>query len=151
MKARPRMAERKAAALLSEFFISHGASRVFRQPVLGRTGPDFDINEFEFIVDIKSRLEVPEGWISPKLISDGTLIAMPLGTLEMVSHPASEVRPSKLVNRYYEHMDAWTKVHQPSGLTAIILHKPGLRFVKAMFVIHIKDKERLEKLCQITL
>ena len=44
---------------LTAFFNSLGLREVHRIPVLGRTGPDIEINEFGLIIDVKSRLSVP--------------------------------------------------------------------------------------------
>lgn len=59
MKRRPRRVEQKVAEHLTAFFAHLGLPEVKRIPVLGRTGPDIEINEFGLIVDVKSRQSVP--------------------------------------------------------------------------------------------
>lgn len=148
MKARPRRAERKIAEILSDFFSLYGYSPVERVPVIGRTGPDLQINDFELIVDVKSRLEVPKGVIFDRLVCFGDYFAVPLEMLGEL--PISEAEPvlfsSVQVDQYYNHMDEWTVKHHPSGITALVLHRPKMPFGKAMFIL--KNRRRFVEKCQ---
>ncbi len=151
MKQRPRRAEREVAALLSEFFLSIGCSAVERIPVLGRTGPDISINELGLVVDVKSRLEVPIGAFSDRVVHyQGIYWAVPLAKLSDLLISEGEEVPfkSKLVDAWYAHMDEWTKTHQADGISAIVLHRPKMPYGKAMFII--QNRRRFIEKCLTT-
>jgi len=137
MKSRPRKIERKVAEILSKEFVAHGLSPVKRIPILGRTGPDISLNEIKFVIDVKSRLEVPKLFHMPPgpcvLMFDNGLIAFALeniaslldnnmGTYEWFPKTGA----SKVVNDYYAHMDEWTKANEPAGITMLVLHRSGI-------------------------
>jgi hypothetical protein len=153
MKPRPRSAERRVAELLSDFFISIGASPVERIPVLGRTGPDLTINEIGLVVDVKSRLEVPVTyiWSFPR-IHNG-LAVIPLGILDMIIEkkviPNEHKHHSVQVDRWFAHMDEWTKVHKPDGITALVLHRPKVPFGISQLIIRYSQLPILEERCQL--
>lgn len=156
MKARPRHAENRVAEILSEYFVSIGASPVERIPVIGRTGPDLTINEVGLVVDVKSRLEVPKSYLRtwpcyhadlfsfPLLLLDGVLTN---GILELEA-PRTDGKIAKTVTDYWDHMQSWTLKHRPDGITAIVLHAPKLPFGMAQMVIHQTQLERLQTTCQ---
>ena len=137
MKGRPRSIERKVAEILSREFVDHGWSPVERIPVLGRTGPDITINEAEFVIDVKSRLEVPKTILVPKgkiLCVFGDLIAFRLENINGLFHKIEmdgwiksihSVVP-KVVRDYYDHMNEWTQQHEPHGITMLVLHRSGI-------------------------
>ena len=156
MKQRPRRAEREVASLLSESFHLLGLSPVFRIPVLGRTGPDLTINEFGLVIDVKSRLEVPVSCIADCLLgfsdfgsaAKDYLIAAPLDRLAELAHdyyPVLYHSPRKTVEDYYAHMKEWVDREYPSGIAAIVLHRPKLPFGKAMLVISNHDRQEFAK------
>jgi hypothetical protein len=160
MKARPRSIERLVAEYLSrEFFTPHGLSPIERIPILGRSGPDLSTNELGLAIDVKSRIEVPKSLFfpascpflftqSPKdatyfvgvpLRYIATLYGSTLGTLDY---------HSQLVERYWKHMDKWTREYQPDGISAIILHRPTEPIGSAVFVISLSDQGRFVERCQ---
>ena len=139
MKARPRSVERKVAEHLTAFFIPQGYSEVERIPVLGRTGPDVSINEFGLVVDVKSRLEVPKCYMTPAI--HGDLYCSHLDGINF-DVPASSAR-SVLVERWFDHMHEWTLAKYKTGITALVLHRPGMPIGKSILVI--KDLKEFEK------
>lgn len=153
MKGRPRSVERKIALNLTGFFESIGCSPVERIPVLGRTGPDISINEFGLVVDAKSRLQVPIGYIEIGTIEQFTghgldLIGVRmkdiplLMTDEPISHKSIFV--SKTVSAWFNHMDEWTQQKYKTGITALVLHKPGLSISHAVLIISLEDRRRFQ-------
>jgi hypothetical protein len=134
MKARPRRVEREVAARLSEAFTAAGLSPVQRIPVLGRTGPDITCNEARFIIDVKSRIEVPKMYLpegdQPILILDDWLVAFRLDMFGQFltgwRRIAARVEgSSKTVRNWYDHLDEWTARNEPDGITMLVLHKSG--------------------------
>jgi hypothetical protein len=152
MKARPRHAENRAAEILSDVFQHYGFSPIQRQPIIGRTGPDFTMNELKLAIDIKSRLEVPISYLRAWPVHDDRFLCCPLFLLDQVIHEFTGSatyftlkRPSRLVAGYYDHQDEWTKRECPDAITAIILHRPKLPYGRAVFVISKQDQRRLQK------
>ena len=139
MKARPRHAERRIAEILTLFFASRNLDPVERVPVIGRTGPDLSLNQCKLVCDVKSRLSVPISYIQDvPMLHDG-LVCIPLVLLpgfDGSSITVSDARKSKTVEDFYLHMLEWTQKKVPDGITALVLHKPGLKFDKAQFVLH---------------
>lgn len=131
MKARPRRAEREIALILSALFEKHGYTKVERIPVLGRAGPDIEINEFGLVVDVKSRLEVPR-LFAGESFDFGGLIGFPASESwgELVPH-----RPSILVEKWFAHLDEWRISNYPSGITALVLHRPGVPYGRAVMIL----------------
>jgi hypothetical protein len=138
-------------------FSDVGMSPVERIPILGRTGPDIVINELKFVIDVKSRLEVPKSILpGPREIFwSKDLIAFRLDDAPMIQKQAEEggyfiITPclncQKSVRGWYDHMDEWTKVHCKEGVTMLVLHKPRLPVGHSAIVIKINDFERI-KLC----
>jgi hypothetical protein len=149
MKARPRRAERDVAALLSKFFRSIGRSPVERIPVLGRTGPDITLNALGLVVDVKSRIEVPMGaFFEHPVCYQGIYDAVPLAKVADLLISEGIVVPfkSKQVDYWYAHMDEWTQVHQPDGISALVLHRPKMPYGKAMLIL--KNRRRFIEKCQ---
>lgn len=148
MKQRPRRVEREAAKLLSDFFRSIGCSPVERIPVLGRTGPDISLNELGLVVDVKSRLEVPLGaFFDHPVCCQGVYYAVPLDRIAdlLISEGDPVPFKSKQVDAWYAHMEAWTLVNQPDGISALILHRPKLPYGKAMLIL--KNRRRFVEKC----
>ncbi len=151
MKARPRSVEREVAAALSELFRQIGRAPVERIPVLGRTGPDISYNDLQLIVDVKSRLKVPACLLAsekPFVTDDFLFLGFRLEhllTLEQDTHPwAPECHTSsKTVREWWEHMNEWTLVHEPQGVSAIVLHRPRMPIGHATVIIHSLDRSRL--------
>jgi len=143
MKQRPRSVENRVARELSDFFVSIGMGGVERIPVLGRTGPDISINEAKIVVDVKSRLQVPDCMMAGKdeLICSDNIIGFRLsdvGNLKTLRRV--ERKSSKIVIRWLSHMDEWTQAKCKTGISCIILHQPGLN-VKHSTVIIYSEKE----------
>jgi hypothetical protein len=131
--------------MLSAVFVALGHAPVERQPVIGRTGPDLTLNAVGLVVDVKSRLEVPKTYIGgcPRL--HGELIVFPLKLLGLPIEPLPCYHRSLLVERYWEHMDAWRRQKMPAGVTAVVLHRPALRFSAAQLVIHVDQFNLFEE------
>ena len=141
MKPRPRRAEREIAQILSEKFVQYGFDPVERIPILGRTGPDISLNEFGLVVDVKSRIEVPKGYIVETATLFGDLIGIPVSEMDGLDQPAASGPTSKTVQRWFWHMDRWRVQHVPLGITALVLHRPKLPFGKSILIIHEGQKE----------
>ena len=145
MKARPRSVEREVAECLTTHFTSMGLSPVQRIPVLGRTGPDLEVNESKLAIDVKSRKEVPKIMWHPKGAAQWgiqePLVAVRLCEFEKLFGEIKPVSiiPPKTVRGYMEHMAAWSEEHIP----AIVLHRPRMWIANAIFVIREADIERL--------
>jgi hypothetical protein len=150
MKQRPRRAEREIARILSEKFVGIGMDPVERIPVLGRTGPDISLNQFRLVVDVKSRLEVPKGYLVPEITSFGALIGVPLCKMQDLAFqvPETERPVSVIVNRWFAHMDEWTKAKTRGGITALVLHRPKLPFGKAVLIISKSQMEEFARIWQ---
>ncbi len=76
MKPRPCSVEREVAAKLTELSQQIGREPVERIPVLGRKGPDLSYNDIQLIIDVKSRLKVPQSHLAgilPFLTEDGLI------------------------------------------------------------------------------
>jgi hypothetical protein len=153
VKDRPRSIEREAAKAISEFYARIGASPVSRIPVLGREGPDIEINETKLVIDVKSRLQVPKGALAPKgsLIQlDDDLLGVRISEVELAFHAPlyPETRPaSDLVYRWWLHMDRWRKVECPSGISVLALHRPGMHIASITLVFHILDWRKFYDNC----
>jgi hypothetical protein len=141
--------EREIARQLSLFFAELGLPEVKRIPTTGRTGPDIEINEFGLVVDVKSRLACPKSFFPVKgtLITAGEYTAMCISDLLPGEKAWVPGRPSKMVADWYSHMEAWThkhyddwkikygNTHYPSGITAVVLHRPGMPYGSSAMVL----------------
>ena len=141
MKARPRRVEREIANILSGKFGLIGLDPVERIPVLGRKGPDISLNAFGLVVDVKSRLEVPKGYIVNTATLFGDLIGIPISEMDKLVTPARSSLISKLVTRWFWHMDEWRVQKAPSGITALVLHRPKMPYGNSILIIHKTQKE----------
>lgn len=150
MKPRPRSVEREVAEFLSRIYQANGYSPVKRIPILGRTGPDIELNETGFVIDVKSRLAVPQS----HMLKAGTLgrfglgasadyIGVRLSELGRESFKGYDIRPSKMVWDWLCHMDEWRSEQLPNGISVIILHKNRTRVANATFVIKTYDWRRV--------
>ena len=150
MKPRPRSVEREVAAALSALFDSIHHAPVERIPVLGRCGPDLSYNDLQLIIDVKSRLKVPQSHLAgtlPFLTEDG-LIGIRLERLLDLSwqaafHKAEPTPASRTVRSWWEHMDEWRRDHEPQGVSALVLHRPRMPIGHATVIIHSLDRSRL--------
>jgi hypothetical protein len=155
MKSRPRSIERKVADHLNEFFSDVGMSPVMRIPILGRTGPDIEINEANWVIDVKSRKAVPMGTFvlnSEHAVTYANgMTAFPLESLKtLTDKPGHYFRyPSlkgfKSVRDWYDHMNEWTLEHKPEGINMLVLHKPGMPVGKSSVIISTRDWSKLWK------
>lgn len=152
MKARPRRIEREVARCLSTFFLSLNLDEVERKPVTGRTGPDVTYNkEFKLIVDVKSRLEVPKGVMTRKedelIRCPGEWIGCQLDDPKTLLNGGAirDVKASKLVTRWLVHMDEWTAKNEPEGITALVLHRPGMEIKRSLLLIKLSHLRRFHE------
>jgi hypothetical protein len=152
MKARPRSVENRVAEALSEKFSRLGLPAVERIPVLGRTGPDITINGLKLIVDVKSRIEVPKSLFFPLEIPFAfdplaRLIGVRVCCLPTLWDgewpPAPLDVSSKIVRGYIEHMEEWTREHEPDGVSCIVLHRPEIPIGNSVVVIYSSSRRRL--------
>ena len=146
----------KVAQHLSEVFASLGLSPVMRIPVLGRTGPDLQINEFGLVIDVKSRLEVPIRYMTNCFSEFGDLIGAPLNLLKSAAAHGDDgsflltpltlrVQPCKTVDDYYAHMKQWVVKEYPSGIAALVLHRPKMPIGEAMLIISNSDRKEFTR------
>ena len=157
MKSAPRRAERRVAEILSDFFISIALLPSNAYRFWAGAAPDLTINEIGMVVDVKSRLQIPIGYIRTWPTIHADLIAIPLGLLGAVliedllaERPANtDGAVSVIVNRYFTHMDEWTKVHKPDGITALVLHRPKVPFGLSQLIIRYSQLPILEERCQL--
>lgn len=166
MKARPRDVERETAAYLSQKFAAFNLTPIQRVPVIGRTGPDFQINESLLAIDVKSRSELPKYfWIERQgrkqkfvLRYSGGVVGVHLCQLELILSDVSiSEDPLPLppdARRYLEHMTEWTAspndaykfLASPAALgktylPAVVCHRsrPRQLIANAIFLIYEKD------------
>lgn len=148
MKGRPRRTEREVASHLSEYYKTLGLTPVKRVPIIGRTGPDIEINELGLIVDVKSRKSVPKTpmpeqeeivycpgvWIGARL-EDIDLLAgypeVPNGECDY----ARKIKPYKSIIGWLDHMDEWTQLNRPNDISALVLHRTGGYISNSLVVI----------------
>lgn len=149
MKARPRSIERKVAEALNAHFAPLGLAPVERIPVLGRTGPDISLNALQLVIDVKSRLEVPKAIFFPLMgpfFFDG-MIAVRLANLPTLWDeewsPAILDYSSKTIRDYLAHMEEWTRVKCPDGISCVILHRPEMPIGASVAVIYQNSRRRL--------
>jgi hypothetical protein len=129
---------------LSRWFIELDLSPVERIPILGRTGPDITINELGLVIDVKSRLEVPLSCFANCVVECSGLISVPLGRLPELARSYALVVPRparKIVADYYAHIKEWVDAEYPSGIAALVLHRPKMPYGKSMFVISSSDRK----------
>jgi len=153
LKGRPRSIERKTAEHLTAYFATIGASPIYRVPVIGRTGPDLDVNEVGLVIDVKSRLEIPVKYMKEAVTSDGELLGVPLWNIDVLLwNTLNDLicqidKPSKIVRDYYWHMEEWTVKNSPGDISAIVLHRPKMPTGKSKLFIHQSNLEKLK--CRI--
>ncbi|MEL7591755.1 MAG: hypothetical protein AAGU17_10745 [Anaerolineaceae bacterium] len=151
MKARPRSVERKVAACLSQHFAELQLSPVERIPVLGRTGPDLTINELGLVIDVKSRLEVPKTIFQPSgpvvdFRDELHLVGIRLKDIYLLTEECDTQSldfSSALIHQWYVHMDEWTQENSPSGITALVLHRPRMPIGAALLILSLENRRRL--------
>jgi hypothetical protein len=151
MKPRPRSVERRAAELLSAvLYTPLGLAPAQRIPVLGKEGPDIQINELGLAVDVKSRLQVPSSFLlGPKddIVDYPSFIAVRLVDvykfLDTFPYHARRIAltQSITVERWMVHMAGWCE--GKSYIPILILHKPGMLVGKSSFVFRKVDLKKL--------
>jgi hypothetical protein len=149
MKARPRAVERNVAKYLSIMFSQFQMSEVERIPVLGRTGPDITINELEWVIDVKSRIEVPKTFLPGGRFYYifGDLVALRLSEVPIlltgqIIHLQRECPVSQnsvLISRWFDHMDEWTKKYRKNGISMLVLHRPRMAIADAALIFRLSD------------
>jgi hypothetical protein len=149
MKRRPRRIESEVAKHLTQFSIERGCSQVRRIPVLGRTGPDIEINELNLVVDVKSRQQVPKlAMLKPgefARFEDG-LLGVRLDELYRLytTQEPNTTRPSStVIRRWFEHMEDWRRAHCDLGVSVLVLHRPGTPVKRSAVVIHQSERSKL--------
>jgi hypothetical protein len=147
VKARPRRCENRAAEELNKHFVPLGFTPLQRVPVIGRTGPDLTINETKLVVDVKSRISVPISYMVTQQTTLGQLLCIRIRYICNLSGTSLITgKPLKTVEGYYAHMKDWRDRHRPDGITALILHRPGMPFGDAVFIIHQSDIQEFQKI-----
>jgi hypothetical protein len=147
--------EHRVAEVLSKWFRNYGLSPITRIPVNGREGPDLSTNEIMLFIDVKSRLQVPISAF-PKSIGylGTTMVSVRLSSLDKLTGEITEVLPpSLLVRGWLDHMSQYItdnipwvmKNKKPSGIPAIVLHKPGLAAKDATLIIYKRDLKRINE------
>lgn len=153
MKSRPRGIERRAATLWSEACKPWG-SEVLRIPVLGRTGPDIEINELMVAIDVKSRKETPKLALPAKGESIKTpdyMVARVENLPEILDGTwkpkrTSLIRSSVIVAGWLDHMQDWVDKHPDQAETAaLIVGKTGMPVGTYGFVITPDNLRRLHE------
>ncbi len=150
MKARPRSVEREVAAFLSRL-LSDTGNPIERIPAPGRTGPDLTYHPpLNLIIDVKSRLKIPACMLADARTPFETLDSLygirleELLTISTVRVSAFNLRvSSQTVVNWWNHMDEWTKAHEPTGISAIILHRPRMPIGHATVIIKLSDRSEL--------
>ena len=145
MKARPRSVERAVAEYLSFIYKEHGYSPVKRIPILGRAGPDIEVNEAGLVIDVKSRISVPQSHIIPAgcMGRYGDYIGVRLEEIGRDTFYSRDIRPSLIVTDWLNHMEEWTRKYMPNGISVIILHRPKTRIANTTFVVKTEDWRRV--------
>ncbi len=150
MKRRPRRIEQQVAEWVSAFSTSKGCRPVARIPVLGRTGPDIKINELGLVIDVKSRQNVPHSAFLEKdrivLFSDG-LLAVRLDELADLFDPAREPNLQRVglatLWSWWAHMDEWRREFCPSGVSTLVVHRPGMPTRCCSVIISASERRML--------
>ena len=153
MKSRPRRAENRIAEILSDFFVEQGLSPIDRIPVLGRTGPDLTVNESGLVVDVKSRQSCPKKTFQAVSHTgkahNKTHNAFQLQYLEecllMNEHVYSPLPYSKMVDDWLKHMDEWTADNAPSGISALVVHRPQMPYGESVLILKSSDVGKLRQ------
>jgi len=154
MKSRPRSVEREVAKYLSEVFVTLGYSPVRRIPTTGRTGPDISINEARFVIDVKSRIEVPKMMVVPDghvLRYNHFLVALRLKHLSDLLHGTANLtfvewdEYSRTVEDWWRHMDEWTQENEKDAITTLILHRPRMLISNAALVMSYSDYQNFRR------
>jgi len=139
MKDRPRSVEREVAKRLSLFYSQFCLGEVKRIPVIGRTGPDIQINEFGLVVDVKSRKRIAKWAFDASAIRVDGLIGGVLD--EMDFSPPKTTKSNKDISNWYAHMKQWCDINFPIGIPALVLHLPGKPVSKSTVFIAENYKE----------
>jgi hypothetical protein len=145
--------------MLTSIFSDVGMAAVERIPILGRTGPDITLNEAKFVIDVKSRLSVPDGIFPGKseipcmfangLTSFSFKNLRNLSTDKRHSFHLPKKQEFKSVAAWYSHMHEWTLEHESEGITMLVLHKPGMPIGRSCIIISTKDWSKLWKTMQL--
>ena len=147
MKQRPRRAENRIAEILNQFFTHNNLTPIDRIPVLGRTGPDLTINETGLAIDVKSRKSCPK-----KIFASTHKSGKAMGdsycafSLEHLQDALAQGQgqymtftESKTVLKWLVHMEKWVKQNAPSGIPALVIHRPQMPYGKALLIVSKSD------------
>jgi len=162
MKPRPRHVEREIARLLSAYYARFGLPEVRRIPVLGRTGPDIEINQLGLVVDVKSRASNPRSHIVPRgqtvrfnaemfptSEARENYLGCRLDEIDLMHDlPMCERPPSTVVARWLAHMEEWTQEHAPEGVSALVLHLPGVPYGASTLILYERNRRTIHERCQ---
>lgn len=160
MKPRPRNVENEIADRLSIFFARYSLEKVERIPIIGRTGPDIEINEFGWVIDVKSRNSCPKKYFKEAFtIIKKSYVMFPISDLiDPLNIGASISNETKRAlwlsptveawhkhmyewteKKYYQHMHRRYKDHWDKGITSIIMHRKGMSYDSSMVFMHVSD------------
>ena len=151
-RARFKDVEKEVAKCLTDVFST--SEKFYRIPITGRTGPDITVNETNLVIDVKSRLVIPNFMFAGENVVNnynyqffGTRIENLTEFPKLTTFPeleASEILPmSNLVLKWWNHMDEWAQKYHPGGIATIILHRSRMPIGQATVVIHQKDRSEL--------
>ena len=137
MKSRPRYAENRIAKELTDIL----GAPFERIPVLGRTGPDLTVNSTQLVIDVKSRKSCPKTYFCKGMIHKTTHhCSVALSDLQNFAElPAMSRHYSIIVGRWLDHMHAWTIENVPNGITALIIHRPGMPYGESRLIFYHSD------------
>jgi len=145
LKAVPRRAENLVAEQMNILFEKMGATAVERIPVLGREGPDISINQLKIIIDVKSRKSVPASMLAGpgEMIEAEGMVGFRIsdaGNLETLRRRATKT--SSTVRKWLDHMNEWTRAHEPEGIPAIVLRRPGMPRQASTVIIYSETEQQ---------
>ena len=142
--------ELSIARELNLFFERHNLSPVQRKPVNGRSGEDIYTNELGLCIDVKHRQSIPKIYsISQYIIFQyKNFLTTRIDNLEDLF--LTDIQPIKLnyssiqIERWWRHMEDHCLEHPELDLIpALVLHRPGTRLIRSVFLIHYKDRDKL--------
>jgi hypothetical protein len=149
VKGRPRSIEREVAHWITRLSAPKGYAPVHRIPVLGRAGPDLTINEFGLVIDVKSRLSVPESVFVNLhgMIALAGLVGVRLDDLGLLLDPTIKPwyfpKPSIVVQRWFNHMDEWRREYRYGDVTCLVLHRPGRHVNTSTLIVAADERYKL--------
>ncbi len=116
------------------------------------------MNELGLAVDVKSRLEVPKSVFE---VEPGCVMRMQdyylmhLADLDLLLEYdlpfQTNSKYSRIVRRWFVHTDRWRCTKRVNGFTALVLHRPRMKYDDAVLVVqrykklHTRIKRYAEK------